>query len=391
MSASATKFALERGSFLPETVPAELAPGLKISQENIQEAEQLLSRMNAHSLLKLKRLLRTKGHAIKKDIDLLEHNENTLVDLAVRLQEEKDNLERDKQKLSDTLAMMRDNLCKVADFNCKLFELRGEAVIDDSVKDQWTEKSEMLQKMEDLVRKGIEEDLKISKQFEESEKEWKKMMLDYMDYEEQIVTAHSRLEDLKVQTKNYEDLVEKQQSQLDELSSKPDADGTNVSRHAANIVLLRRKVTEPLADDYKPEAVQKLLDAFNEYIAATDEEMLEVKALASQVEATDDIRQHALELILNQSDQPGHHGVDEAIWAEIVRCSIKASEAGLRAKTEDLKDLISFKEKVLLDQIKENEFLRQEAGLGLPDPSLSVPAEEELERTANVARKMDFW
>ena len=187
-----------------ESKPNESAerPSVRISQESLKEAESLLNQMSSNALLTLKRLLRAKAKAVENDLDLLQQNEKTLLELSDKLQKEKKNLEGDKQKASDVLASMRDNLCKVSDFNQKTFALKGQAVIADAVKDQWSEKAEMLERMEQMIQQGIEEDNRVSKQIENSEKQWQQLMLDYMTCEKQIVSSKSRLEDLEVRFYN---------------------------------------------------------------------------------------------------------------------------------------------------------------------------------------------
>ena len=139
-----------------------------------------------------------------------------------------------------------------------------------------------------------------------------------------------------------------------------------MSRHAANIVLLRRKVSEPLDADYSLQNAQQILDDLTDYSENFDEELLELKGLATRVEATDDIRQHSLQVLLDKGDKPGHHGVNEEIWAEVVRTSVKASAAGLQTKVDDIAAMILFKEEALQKQLEENEILKNEAEL-FPD------------------------
>ena len=71
------------------------------------------------------------------------------------LEEELAKFVEKKKRIAETLTRMRDNLCKVQGFNCKTFELRGEAVVRDTVRDQWLVKGEMLETMEELIREGI--------------------------------------------------------------------------------------------------------------------------------------------------------------------------------------------------------------------------------------------
>ncbi|XP_055355060.1 uncharacterized protein LOC129600527 [Paramacrobiotus metropolitanus] len=285
VSNSGTELAIAQNPRLSavSSIPVDL--GAVVSQRKLQEAERLLHQMSAPALLQLKRLLRGKADAVQRDLALLEENETTLCELGTKLQEEKSTLEDDKCRLSEQLTMMRDNLCKVTNFSCQIFELRGGAVMEETVTDQWTERADMLQKMERMIAKGIEEDAKVTKEFEAAERDWQKLMLEYAGYEQQIVAAHNRREDLQNQIRNYEELSKKQESQLRELKLLRKEHGDEMSNRAAGIALLRQKVIEQLGPEYSLDRVDKVITGHQQFEHDLEETLVEVQALVMQVES----------------------------------------------------------------------------------------------------------
>ena len=201
---------------LPET-SRETTPNpasSTISDENLREAEDLLPKMNFSALKKLKGLLRDKADSVKRDLAILTRHEQKLLKVSGTLEEELAKFMEKKKRIAETLTRMRDNLCKIPGFNCKTFELRGEAVVRDTVRDQWLAKGEMLETMEELIQKGTKEDKEISNDLAVNEEEWRRLFREYLQVEERLVSGQRRLEDLRGQSKNYADLVKRLESKL---------------------------------------------------------------------------------------------------------------------------------------------------------------------------------
>ena len=184
-------------------------PTIRFSSENIKEAEELLPHMTVAALQKLKKLLEIKADAVRRDLNYLQSNEHQLSRINKTLEKQRQRWRRRKERTAGRLELLRNNLCKIPGFNCQLFLMRGKETMKDTLRDQWLVKGEMLDNMEDLVAEGIEEDDELYNALAKNEAEWRKLMGEYSYEEEQLVSAERRLNDLDIQNRNYEELVER--------------------------------------------------------------------------------------------------------------------------------------------------------------------------------------
>ncbi|OQV23409.1 hypothetical protein BV898_02531 [Hypsibius exemplaris] len=402
----------------------------KFSTESVREAEELLPKMNIVALEKLKGFLRTKADSVGRDLKILTRKEEKLLQGQQTLEAELAKFVGRKKRISEALTRMRENLCKIPGFNCKTFELRGQAVVRDVVRDQWLMKGEMLETMEGLIRSGIREDSELAEDLAANEAEWRALMAEYCYTEELLVadrrkagspsrmftgrlainedqggrpwfgrltaqrfgkrlvenkkplrvlvfgspdgsvnTGESRLKDLRTQSANYSKLAAKLERKVRESPQESKHDRRNrLNRHKINSAGLRDRVAAPVSEHHTEAAVEEQILCFLDYMRNTEREMEAIRDTVSQVQAFDDIRQHALQLLMENGGIPGRHGIDHAVWEEIVRSSLKLSRVELEEKMRDLRDMTEFRRAALVQQMEENEAFVRERGQSVFPP-----------------------
>ena len=88
-------------------------------------------------------------------------------------------------------------------------------------------------------------------------------------------------------------------------------------------------------------------------MAATEVELEGIRDAVQQVVGLDDVRQHALQMVMENGAIPGRHGIDRTAWGDIVKSSLKLSRAELEEKIKDLNDMTRFKQEALRNQLRE--------------------------------------